>query len=176
MTERKYIVKRYFGARNPGSYGSLTNFLRNSRYKDKDYVEKVLKSLKTYTIHRPRHARVKKREYRHVFPMFRGDIMAMDLADVNNWNPRLNGGIKFLLVITDVFTREIFVYGLKNKEGDTVAAAIDKHMKQNKDHHNSKIWSDMGLEFRAKTVIETLKKYGCIRYSTKNLKIKASPV
>ena len=57
---------------------------------------------------------------------------------------KLNGGVKYLLAVTDVFSKYGWLIRLKDKTGKSVALALEAIFKERKPE---KMWVDKGKEF-----------------------------
>ncbi|XP_065642663.1 uncharacterized protein LOC136074287 [Hydra vulgaris] len=99
-------------------------------------------------------------------------IWAADLVDMQSLS-KFNDGIKYLLMVIDVFSKYGWIVPLKNKTGIDVAHALIKIFKNSSNFHGSegsknrkceKLWVDKGKEFYNKHV----KSLGIDIYSTEN--------
>lgn len=90
------------------------------------------------------------------------DTFQADLVSVQNI-ARYNKGFTFLLVVLNAFSRCAYIIPLKNKEGRTLASALDKLFR--KGHHPQKVHMDLGTEFYNVHVRKVLKKDGISLYS-----------
>ncbi|XP_065663020.1 uncharacterized protein LOC136085624 [Hydra vulgaris] len=88
------------------------------------------------------------------------EIWAANLVDMKSFS-KFNGGIKYLFMVIDVFSKYGWIVSLKSKTGVDVANALNKIFKERK---CQKIWVDKGLEFYNKHV----KVLGVELYSTEN--------
>ncbi|PRP73075.1 hypothetical protein PROFUN_16785, partial [Planoprotostelium fungivorum] len=78
----------------------------------------------------------------------------MDLADMQN-SAEYNDGTNYLLTIIDVFSKYALAIPLQNKQGKTIARALDHIFKikiNNKAYKPMILLSDNGKEFIAKEV------------------------
>lgn len=165
------IQAKYLEAKNPGALSSFSNFVKNNPFKDHSFVKESLNRIHAFSVHRePKRATTR----RVVMSMHYSDLLAVDLADMNNINPHINKGTKFLMIIKELLSKMIYIYPLKNKKGKTVAEAFEKFFSDNPTIRNCKIWSDKGLEFRNVDCYAVLNKYGAKLYQTFNMKIKSS--
>ena len=90
----------------------------------------------------------------------------VDLANMQSLS-RKNKGIKYLLCVTDLFSKYAFVVPLKDKKGISIVNAFDKIIKQSKRKPN-KIWVDQGSEFYNNNFKKWLSDNNIIMYSTYN--------
>ncbi|XP_065681474.1 uncharacterized protein LOC136095148 [Hydra vulgaris] len=88
------------------------------------------------------------------------EIWAADLVDMQAFS-KFNDGIKYLLMVIDVFSKYGWIVPLKTKTGLEVSHAFNKIFK---DRKCTKLWVDKGLEFYNKHV----KALGVQLYSTEN--------
>ena len=96
-------------------------------------------------LHKPvRHKFVKRRvEVRGI-----NDIWAADLVDMQAFS-RFNKGIKYLLMVIDIFTKYGWIVPLKTKTGMEVAEGLKSIFKN---HKPRLLWVDKGTEFYNKHV------------------------
>ena len=88
------------------------------------------------------------------------EIWAADLVDMQSFS-KFNNGIKYLLMVIDVFSKYGWVVPLKSKTGVDVAKALSKIFEERRP---MKMWTDKGKEFYNKHV----KALGVQLYSTEN--------
>ena len=69
---------------------------------------------------------------------------ASDLIDMQTFS-QWNNGIKYLLMVIDVFSKYGWIEPLKNKKGTTVANAFDNIFKSGRKPRL--LWTDKGTEF-----------------------------
>ncbi|XP_078318159.1 uncharacterized protein LOC144620643 [Crassostrea virginica] len=77
------------------------------------------------------------------------DQYDIDLMDVS-FHSKQNDGVKYLLVVIDVFTRYVWISPLQNKTGASVLRALEECFKERGPPR--KVRSDAGKEFLAKQV------------------------
>ena len=88
------------------------------------------------------------------------EIWAADLVDMQSFS-KFNNGIKYLLMVIDVFSKYGWIVPLKSKTGVDVANALSKIFGERRP---MKMWVDKGKEFYNKHV----KALGIQLYSTEN--------
>ena len=94
------------------------------------------------------------------------EIWAADLVDMQSFS-KFNNGIKYLLMVIDVFSKYGWIVPLKSKTGFDVANALSKIFDERSDlgeRRPMKMWVDKGKEFYNKHV----KALGVQIYSTEN--------
>ena len=77
------------------------------------------------------------------------DQYDIDLMDVS-FHSKQNDGVKYLLVVIDVFTRYVWISPLQNKTGASVLRTLEECFKERGPPR--KVRSDAGKEFLAKQV------------------------
>ncbi|XP_065679832.1 uncharacterized protein LOC136094147 [Hydra vulgaris] len=104
------------------------------------------------------------------------DIWAADLVDMQAYS-KFNNGIKYLLVVIDIFSKYGWIIPLKSKTAIEVAHAFNKIFKDRKCTNLAKapkLWVDKGLEFynkHVKALDEMVDQYN----NTKHSSIKMTP-
>ena len=79
-----------------------------------------------------------------------------------------NNGVRYLLMVIDVFSKFGWIEPLKNKKGETVVKAFKNILK--KGRKPKYLWSDEGVEFYNKGFKTLLEEEGIKLYSTENEK------
>ena len=102
---------------------------------------------------------------RRVFVKGVDEIWAADLVEMGKFSD-WNKGIKYLLMVIDVFSKFGWIEPLQNKKGETVAAAFEKIFKLGRQPRL--LWTDKGKEFYNKNVNQLLSKKNIKLYSTEN--------
>jgi transposase InsO family protein len=135
--------------------------------KNKKDVKDYLKTQDSYTLHKPVVRKFKRRKY---VVKGRDDLVQIDLADVSNL-AQFNGGVKYLLVWIDCYSRFLRVEPLKNKFANSVTVAIQKLIAAQKPQH---IQSDKGTEFRNQMIQKIFEENGINYYTTQDPDTKAA--
>ena len=76
------------------------------------------------------------------------EIWVADLKDMQAFS-KDNYGIKYLLTVTDIFSKFVWIVPLKRKTGQEVASAFSRILKERRPH---KTWVDKGRQFYNKDV------------------------
>ena len=105
-------------------------------------AKKILEHNETYVAHREYK---KPRIYNPYYVHGRRELAQGDLIDIGKISAQ-NDGVKFLLVLIDVFTKKLWVYPLENKRGRTVERAIKEWLNSLRTTPK-KLQTDRGLEF-----------------------------
>ena len=119
-------------------------------------IREVLQEFDGYNLHkeykRPKY-------YNPYFIYGRRMQIQGDLVDVRQLSEK-NGGIKYILVLIDAFTRKAWAYGLKNKTSKETADAMRKHIEENPPSRLFKeIMTDKGKEFLGAPFMTLLEEY-----------------
>ena len=93
-------------------------------------------------------------------------IWAGDLVEMPQYS-KWNEGIKYLLMVIDVFSKYGWIVPLKDKKTESVSLAFDHIFKKSK-RKPEKLWTDKGSEFISKHFKEFLKTHHIILYHTEN--------
>ena len=92
------------------------------------------------------------------------EIWAADLVEMQKFE-KWNKGIKYLLMVIDVFSKYGWIRGLKDKKTETVSKAFDDILSGRKP---KMLWTDKGSEFISKHFKDFLKSKGIKLYHTEN--------
>ena len=114
-------------------------------------------------LHKPVIRKFKKRK---VYSSFQGNIWGADLAD-KPLISKFNKGIRFLLCVIDIFSKNAWVVPLKDKKGVIIVNAFQKVLDDSKRKPN-KISVDKGSEFYNRSMKSWSKKNYIEMYSTHN--------
>ena len=144
-----YLASMYNDISGPGSFQGI-NKLYKAVKDDGVYqinyseIKDWLSTNKAYTLHKDV-KKVKKRTrvmVSGIDDQFEADLAAMDKESF----VKQNDGIKFLLVVIDVFSRFLWVRALKDKSASTVTKAFDDIFKDSK-RLPRRLRTDRGTEF-----------------------------
>ena len=135
--------------------------------KNKKLAEEFLKTQDSYTLHKPVVRKFRRRKY-----VVKGmnDLVQMDLADMASLS-KWNGGVRFLLIWIDCYSRYLRVVPLKDKSGPTVTAAVRSLLKEQKPAH---IQTDKGTEFLNQGLRQLFKDQQVNFYTTQDPDTKAA--
>ena len=93
------------------------------------------------------------------------EIWAADLVEMQKFS-KWNKGIKYLLMVIDVFSKYGWIEPLKDKKTETVALAFEEIFKSGR--KPKMLWTDKGSEFVSKHFKDFLKKNKITLYHTEN--------
>ena len=176
MTQKQkedYIRKIWTNPDHPAAFAGSQKVYQIVRKEGKykighGTIKKILSKEEAYAVQRPT---------RQNFPRSRVLVSGLnaqfdgDLASMENV-AQYNSGIKFLLVLIDIFSRFLIVKPLKDKKSATVANAL-KSIFQNGDRKPRVIRFDQGGEFKSE-VKRYLNKIGIHVFYTQNSRIKSN--
>jgi ribosomal protein L21E len=94
------------------------------------------------------------------------DLWMCDLIDMvkyADWNK----GVKYILLVIDVFSKYVWLRPLNNKTGASVAKAFDDIFKTS-ERSPGRLVSDKGQEFNAKVVQSLMNKHDILYFPTQN--------
>ena len=109
---------------------------------------------------------IRKFKKRKVHSSFIDNISGADLADMQLIS-KFNIGIRFLLCVIDIFSKNAWVIPLNNKKGITIAYAFQKILDES-GHKPNKMWIDKDSGFYNRSMKSWLDKNGIEMYSTHN--------
>ena len=119
-------------------------------------ARRILEYIEGYT----RHREFKQpRQYNPIYVHKRREQMQADLIDIGGLS-RQNNGIRFLLLLIDVFTKRVWVYPLKSKQGVAVEAALKRWLRDLGRPVPDKLMTDQGTEFTNGRVQALLRQRG----------------
>ena len=93
-------------------------------------------------------------------------IWAADLVEMQKYS-KWNKGIKYLLMVIDIFSKYGWIEALKDKKTESVSLAFDHIFKKSK-RKPEKLWTDKGSEFISKHFKDFLKRNNIMVYHTQN--------
>ena len=93
-------------------------------------------------------------------------IWAADLVEMQKYS-KWNKGIKYLLMLIDVFSKYGWIVPLKDKKTESVTLAFVTIFKKSK-RKPEKLWTDKGSEFISKHFKNFLKRHNITLYHTQN--------
>ena len=93
-------------------------------------------------------------------------IWAADLVEIQKFS-KWNKGIKYLLMVIDVFSKYGWIKPLKDKKTESVSSAFDTIFKKSK-RKPTMLWTDKGSEFMSKHFKDFLKTHYIKLYHTEN--------
>ena len=145
--------KLFYSPKEPSAFSTLSKLKQVVKPKDKSKVHKWLIKQDAYTLHKP----VRKNFLRNPYtPNNIYDVFEVDLVDLQSLSKH-NDGVKYLLNLIDVFSKQAYSEPLINKTGKSITTAFSKILKQLK-QTPLVVRSDRGKEFLNTTFQDLLKK------------------
>ena len=162
MTERtkKNLIKRiYFDLSSPAAYAGAEKVYQEAKKRiptiRKEEVEDFLQSFPTYSIYRPTRKRFKRLA---TIASGKNSDWQADLAIFDTLRKN-NDNYKYLLVAIDVLSRKMVTAPVRSKSPKDMIPAFDILFQKAKVKPH-KIYSDRGLEFQSREMLEYFKKHG----------------
>lgn len=173
MADLKYLEQIYFDPSHSGSFSGPEKLYRTVREEGKfkigrKKIRQFLQNQEEYSLQRD-----VKRKYRRRRVVVSGvdSQWGTDLANVENLE-KFNDGIKYWLVVIDVFSKYLFVETLKDKKASSVVEGFRRIL--NNGRVPEVVFSDKGGEFNNALLKKELKKYHIKYFTTQNEDIKNS--
>ena len=167
MSWKDHLRQIYFDVKNPISYAGPTKILRYLRKEGRysvglSAIKQWLQDIDAYSLQRPHRYKFKRNR---VISQGLDYLFDVDLADVSNLAGE-NDGVKYLLVVIDVFSRYLWIQPLKSKQHGPVIEGLRKILSSGR--IPKEIRSDKGSELRNRWVRDFFKGKGIHHYVTQN--------
>jgi transposase InsO family protein len=168
MTSRSLtnvLTKLYTDPGEATAFGSLNRLFAEAKRRlgktvTRKKVKAFLSAQRGYVLHKPV---IRKFQRSKIFAPFKNALWESDLTDVANLK-RNNGGVRFLLVAVDVFSKYAYAQPLISKHGKTVASAFQRIL--SKSNHPRQLRTDQGSEYKNVHFKRLMKKYNINHYTT----------
>lgn len=144
------IAKAYVTPGHPVAYSAPGAVAKHFHIKPAR-AKSILEGVEGYTLHREYK---QPKFYNPYYVRKRRENVQADLIDVSKIS-RQNDGVKFLLLLIDIFTKKVWVYPLKNKSAGTMADALESWLESLR-VLPGKLVTDRGTEFTNRRVQELL--------------------
>lgn len=173
MSAQEYLESIYYDPSHGASFSGPEKLYRTVKEEGKfkigrNKIKQFLQNQEEYSLQRDTK---KKRRRRKIVVSGVDSQWAVDLADVQNLKDD-NDGVKYFLVVIDVFSKYLFVEMLKDKKASTVLEGMKKIL--DKGRRPSTIFSDKGGEINNKLMRKELKKRNIEYFTSQNEDIKTS--
>ena len=149
------IKQLYQDPKFPASFAGKQRFfnaLKSKRKKTKlKDVETALKSVDSYTLHKPV---VKPQKYRRIYTKSINYLYQIDLCDLTKFEKE-NNGYRWIITIIDTFSKKAWAFKMKRKSAKSIMAVMVPFLHANKPQ---KIEFDQGTEFYNQSFLTLLKK------------------
>src|SRR5215469_364689 len=162
----RLIKHHYFDFSKPGSFSGASGFAK-AHGLAKNEVQKWLRGVPAYSLHKDRQLRFPRRQ---VITFFQDDLWESDLCQMTNI-AEFNDGVKYILLILDVHSKFARFALLKDKKGGTVAKAFRSILDES-DRVPNNCRFDSGGEYKSAELEALLNEYGinfyyCLNPETK---------
>jgi hypothetical protein len=163
------LKKIYYDPSHPASFSTVEKLYEAVKRKiKKKKILTWLQEQRAYTLHKPK----RKRFLRNFYDIDNiDDLWESDLIDFQSLS-QYNNGVKFILVVIDVFSKFAWTVPLKNKTSGEIVKAFDKIFKFTT-RRPIRIQTDKGREYNNKKFIAYLKKFNVKYNTTRNEETKA---
>lgn len=121
-------------------FTSLTTFMQNSKFKNKEEVAAALSKLDAFSLHRGMR---KKFQRSKIIVLEPNHTVSVDLGFMQNFKGS-NKNNKYFLVLVDVFSQMMYARPLKKKDGHSVIVALESIL-ENFNPKPSRVWADKGI-------------------------------
>ena len=139
MFER--VTRAYTKPGHPVAFSAPARVAEHFRI-SKEKAREILEHSEGYTLHREYK---QPRQYNPYYVHGRREQVQADLIDTNLISAR-NDGVKFLLVLIDIFTKRVWLYPLENKRAVTMRNVLRQWL-NSLDVAPAKLMTDRGWEF-----------------------------
>lgn len=160
----RIISEVYYDLKSPASYAGILKILEEARKKNPKItlndIDKFLTRERTYTLHKPTRKRFLR--LKTIPTGFHTDWQC-DLC-IFDQIKQDNDGYRYLLVCIDVLSRMLFVAPTKSKRSEDMIEAFEKIFAKANILPN-KIYSDRGVEFQAKKMLDYFEKKDIIKHA-----------
>ena len=173
MADIKYLKNIYFKPSHPASFSGVEKLYQTVKKEGKfkigrRRIKQFLQNQEEYSLQR--YIKRKRKRRRVVVSSVDGQWGA-DLADVQSL-AKSNNGIKYWLIVIDMFSKFLFVETLNDKKASTVLAAFKKVLARGR--RPDVLSSDKGGELNNTLLKNELKKRHIKYFTTQNEDIKNS--
>jgi hypothetical protein len=153
VTDRK-LHRLYYNVSHPASFSSVLKLAKAAKVSPQ-LVREWLKGEEVYTTHFPARKRsVRTGFYNAYYPNATWEVDLSDMSKLVQWNK----GYSYILVVIDIFNKQIQARALKSKESSHVASAMNDIFEVSGVSPQF-IQSDEGGEFIGKPFQDLLKQY-----------------
>ena len=164
---KKYLKDIYFNPTNPGAFAGPEKLYRivkqENAYKiSRSKIKQWLQDQDAFSLSKPIKRKFKRNR---IIPANRDAQWDMDLTDVSNLE-RNNDGVKFLLVVIDLFSRYLWVQPLKGKTHQDILKGLQDIL--HKGRKPESVRSDKGSEFANRWVKRFMKGLDIYYFTSQN--------
>ena len=150
------IKKLYQDPNFSASFAGKQRFFNAVKSKHKNTklktVENALKSVDSYTLHKPVR---KPQKYRRIYTKGIKYLYQIDLVDMTKFEKK-NSGYRWIITIIDTFSKKAWAFKMKRKSAKSIMAVMVSFLRENTPQ---KIEFDQGTEFYNSFFLNLLKKH-----------------
>jgi transposase InsO family protein len=156
------INEAYTSPGHPAAFSGVNNVRRyhGSKISQKK-ITNELEKINAFTLHRRKN---KPKFYNPILVYTKREQIQMDLIDVERFH-RQNKGVKFLLVVIDVFTKKASVIGMKRKTQEKTLEAIKIALEDQLPPLPQTVAFDKGSEFMNTKIKNYLKQHNIKQFN-----------
>lgn len=151
---RETVIRHYTTPGHPIAFSTPNRVAKYYAIPQKRAKE-ILEHIEGYTLHREYK---QPRQYNPYYVHFRREQVQGDLVEMGHIAAR-NNGVRYILVLIDIFTKWLWAYPLKNKNASETTAALRRWL-SNIDTPPRKLMTDRGHEFTNEPVQDLLRQSG----------------
>ena len=149
------LKKLYTDPKFSGSFAGKHRFLKALKSRDRSItkadVEKALRSVDSYGLHRP----LKRPQlFRRIYTKGINYLFQIDLIDMSKYENE-NDGYRWFITIIDTFSKKAWAFKLKRKSGKAILKVMEPFLEQ---HKPKKIEFDQGKEFYNQPFLNLLRR------------------
>ncbi len=152
-TADRRIARLYVTPGHPTAYSTPARLAKFHNI-TKERAKAILEGIDAYTLHREYK---QPKQYNPYYVHGRREQVQGDLIDVSQLS-RGNRGVRFLLLLIDIFTKRVWVYPLKDKSAATTSRAVRSWLRAI-DTPPKVLMTDRGTEFTNRLVQAVLQRH-----------------
>jgi hypothetical protein len=162
--KERILKEIYFNLNSTASYSGINKILEEAKKRNNDItindVKTFLSKERTYTLYKPRRKKFKRLK---TIPSGLNSDWQCDLCIMDSIKKE-NDNFAYLLVCIDVLSRKIYTAPTKTKKSEDMIEAFEYIFNKAKVKPN-KLYSDSGVEFTAKKMINYFKEKDILKFS-----------
>ena len=156
------LKKLYTDPKFSGSFSGKQRFLKALKSQDrrikKSDVEKTLRSIDSYGLHRPLK---RPKLFRRIYTKAIKYLFQIDLIDMSKYENE-NDGYRWFITVIDTFSKKAWAFRLKRKSGKEMTRVMEPFLERERP---IKVEFDQGKEFYNKPFLKLLKRLNIKYYS-----------
>lgn len=156
------LKKLYTDPKFSGSFSGKQRFIKAVRSQDrnikKEDVEKILRSIDSYSLHKPLR---RPKLFRRIYTKGIKYLFQIDLIDMTKFENE-NDGYRWFITIIDTFSKKAWAFKIKRKAGKNIVEIMEPFLEETKP---KKIEFDQGKEFYNQPFLKLLRRLRIIHFS-----------